>query len=47
MEYRKPEIVQVVSAVNAIQSILEKGPFMGDSEGQGTHTPTPAYVADE
>lgn len=47
MEYSKPEIVEVGSAVDAIQWTLEKGPNLGDSQGQGDHTPTPAYEADE
>ena len=47
MKYSKPEIVEVGEALDAIQWNLEKGPNMGDSQGQGDHTPTAAYQSDE
>ena len=35
----KPEIVEVGAALDAIQWNLEKGPNLGDSQGQGNHYP--------
>ena len=47
MTYRKPEIVEVGSAVDLIQSNLTKGPNLGDSRNQGDFTAAAAYEADE
>lgn len=46
MQYSKPEIVSVGSAVSAIQSNLTKGMQLGDSQG-GDFTNPSAYEADE
>ena len=47
MTYSKPEIVEVGSAVDVIQSSLTKGPYLGDSSNQGDFTASAAYEADE
>jgi hypothetical protein len=47
MQYSKPEIVEMGSAVNAIQSNLAKGPIQGDSNDQGLYTAGAAYESDE
>jgi hypothetical protein len=46
MQYSKPEIVLVGSAVSAIQSNLTKGMQPGDSQG-GDFTISSAYESDE
>jgi hypothetical protein len=46
MQYSKPEIVLVGSAVSAIQSNLAKGMQPGDSQG-GDFTISSAYESDE
>jgi hypothetical protein len=47
MEYSKPEIVLVGSAVDAIQSSLDKGIVATDSTVPHEMTPSAAYEADE
>ena len=47
MEYRKPEILLVMPAAEAIQSSLAKGPDLPDSEGGPIQSTGPTYQADE
>jgi hypothetical protein len=47
MKYSKPEIVEVGSAVDAIQSSLTKGPILGDSQNPNDFTGSAAYESDE
>lgn len=47
MNYSKPEIVQVGSAVEAIQSNLSKSIPNTDAQSDGDLTGTSAYEADE
>lgn len=47
MQYNKPEMVAVGSAVDVIQSNLAKGLNPIDSQGQGDFTTAAAYEADE
>ncbi len=47
MEYRKPEILLVMAATEAIQSSLAKGSDKPDSEGGILPSTGPAYQADE
>jgi hypothetical protein len=47
MKYNKPEVVEVGSAVDAIQSNLTKGPILGDAQNQGDFTTSAAYESDE
>lgn len=47
MEYCKPELTQLGSAKDAIQSTLMKGPLDWDQAGEPLHTNPAAYHADE
>jgi hypothetical protein len=47
MEYRKPEVLLVLPAVEAIQSNLTKGMPFGDSNGGPLPSSGSAYQADE
>jgi hypothetical protein len=48
MTYNKPELIQMGSATDAIQSILSKDETPFDhSQGQPALTSSSAYVADE
>lgn len=47
MEYRKPEILLVMPAAEAIQSSLAKGAPLPDSEVGPIESTGPAYQADE
>jgi hypothetical protein len=47
MEYRKPEILLVMSAAEAIQSSLDKGEPLPDSDGGPIPSNGSAYQADE
>jgi hypothetical protein len=47
MEYRKPEILLVMPASEAIQSSLDKGTGNLDSDGGILPSAGPAYQADE
>ena len=47
MEYRKPEILLVVAATEAIQSSLAKGSDQPDSDGGPLPSTGAAYQADE
>lgn len=47
MEYRKPEMLLVLPAAEAIQSNLSKGGMPPDSDGGPLPTTGSAYQADE
>jgi hypothetical protein len=47
MEYRKPELTELGNAVEAIQSVLMKGPAEWDQAGEPLRTNPAAYHADE
>lgn len=47
MQYSKPEVVEVGSAVDVIQSTLRKGSSPLDSLNDGDFTTSGAYQADE